>query len=306
LKLRILSWNLWHGLDPYKPMRMSPMQSPREHADRYQGQLDVLSAWRRSPSEVMCFQEVNPVAKRFAQLSAALGRKGGTSLVNAGIKVGGFGVPWGLQEGLGILVGDGVRAPVFSEITLSGTGKEIRSSGGTPLITFQTAERRKALLMEGELEGLKIAVVDLHLHHGPDTGAENLRRKRQELERLGEWIGPRLDGWDLVAVCGDFNCGRDSACLEPLKALGFTDAAELAGVTQAPTWDPKDNRFAADSARMADREETRAWDGAAHVFDRIYLRPRPGSARPVQVSALQLLREPELSDHFGVWAELTL
>jgi len=302
ISLRILSWNLWHGLNPYEKLLMSPMQSRKDHAHRYTRQLEVLSSWRRSPNEVCCFQEVNPLASRFDQLSEGIGRDGGACLVNAGFKLGGLGVPRGLQEGLAILAGDTCLEAAFDQLTLSGSAFEMQTPLGTPLLTLQGAERRKALLMSCRLEGLSVAVINLHLHHGPDTGAANLARKRSELERLMEWIRPRIAEWDLVAICGDFNCEGDSPCLQPLKEAGFEDSAAIARIDQPPTWSPGENAFAKLSAELADRPETREWDGAPHVFDRIYLK----SKRHVSVIKHALLKEPELSDHFGVWVELSL
>ncbi len=304
--LRILTWNLWHGLNPYERYLMSPMQTRAKHAERYRLQIEAIRAFLAvggvAQTDVLCFQEVNPLASRFDELSAGIGRDGGACLVNAGVKLGGLGLPRGLQEGLAIFAGEAILEPAFDQLTLSGSAFEMQSPLGTPLLTLQGAERRKALLMEGRLAGRSVAVVCLHLHHGPDTGAENLARKTAELERLREWIEPRLESWDLVAICGDFNCESSSPCLTPLLGMGFEDSAKLAGVAQEPTWDPRQNGFAAESARLADTAETREWDGAPHVFDRIYLKAR----KPLRVTAHSLFKHAELSDHFGTWIEIGL
>ena len=84
--------------------------------------------------------------------------------------------------------------------------------------------------------------------------------------------------------------------------MGFKDSAELAGAVQAPTWDPRENPFAAESARLADGPGTRDWDGAPHVFDRIYIKSR----KPARVTRHSPFRLPGLSDHFGTWIDLEL
>ena len=298
--LRILSWNLWHGLNPYQRYRMSPMQSPREHAERSRDQIQALVAWSQTDDEIVCLQEVNPLGRRFEELGTGIGREGGACLVNSGIKVGGFGIPRGLREGLATFGGAAISNPSFEQLTLSGGALEVGDGRGDPLLTFQTGERRKALLLEGMLGDRRVAVINLHLHHGPDTVAENLSRKRAELERLRGWIESRLERWALVAVCGDFNCESDSPCLEPLKRMGFGDVMEIAGLKQPPTWDPRENAFALESARLADEPETQSWDGATHVFDRIYVRAQG----PLEVTDHGIFRQPQLSDHFGVWARV--
>lgn len=300
--LRILSWNLWHGLDPYQRYRMAPMELPAEHERRYRAQLQWLRSRGRGDNAVICLQEVNPLVPRFDELSGALGMEGGACLVNAGLKLGRFGVPPGLMEGLAIFAGGGFARADFEQVTLSGGALELRSARGAPLLTLQTGERRKALRFAGALGAWRVAVVNLHLHHGPDTSAPNLARKRGELARLVDWLAAGFGAWDLVAVCGDFNCDPGSPALEPLLGAGFLDSAELAGVVQAPTWSPATNPHAAGSGPRADTDAVRAWDAGEHVFDRIYLR----STRELRVRDHEVLREAALSDHFGVAVTIEL
>jgi endonuclease/exonuclease/phosphatase family metal-dependent hydrolase len=146
----------------------------------------------------------------------------------------------------------------------------------------------------------KVAVVNLHLHHGPDTIEKNLARKKAEIQKLCQWLEPRLDGWDLLVVCGDFNGDPDSASVAPLLSLGLQDASHLAQVTQEPTWDPERNSIANKSHTLVEAPEVSAWDAGKHVFDRVYLK----SKQPLDSVGLTLIREPELSDHFAVSVEI--
>jgi endonuclease/exonuclease/phosphatase family metal-dependent hydrolase len=276
---------------------MSPMETRGAHSKRYSRQIEVLKKLRRGSSDIFSFQEVNPLPERLDQIKAALDLDGGSCLVNAGVKFGKFGIPVGLHEGLAILRSHEFQNSKVTEATLSGGATEFATN---PPIVFQISERRKALLFEGTLDGRTVGIVNLHLHHGPDTNPKNLERKTSELRRLKDWIEPKMANWDLAAVCGDFNCAGTSPCLEPLLSLGFQDSAVLAGVQPKPTWDPTVNPLARQSSILADSPETKAWDGTAQVLDRIYLK----SKIPLQHVNLTQIREPELSDHFGLDVEI--
>lgn len=299
LPFRIVTWNLWHGLNPYQRVLMIPMESPVARRRRLRRQIEVLSDWKNSPRDLICLQEVNPVKRQVRKLGTGLAMQGQGCVVNAGMKVARLGLPPFLEEGLAIFSGSDFSNSTYTEITLSGEACELRGPFGVSLL-FQFQERRKAFVLEAESQGKKVAVINLHLHHGPDTVAENLERKKSEMRKLCEWLEPRMKNWDLMLVCGDFNCEADSPCMAPLIALGFLDSARLAGVVQAPTWDPEHNPIADQSHKLVLSPEIQAWDAGRHVFDRIYLK---SSFDPESVK-LSLIREPELSDHFGVAVEI--
>jgi hypothetical protein len=292
-KIRICSWNLWHGLNPYGQPLMLPLESPWASLRRRELQLRELEDLKSPRAlEFFCFQEVNPFPGRLRALKRRLELEAKGCLVNAGLKVGWVGLPPFLKEGISILYSNTLRNARSDECLLSGDGREWHGPLGS-LVNLQVKERRKAFLVEGKFEGLNIAVINLHLHHGPDTIAANFKRKKAEIKALVKWIKPRLADWDLAAIVGDFNCDPDSAVVEPLDELGFTFTSV------GPTWDPENNRMI--SSDSPDRA-VRAWDGSPHEFDRIYLR-RAGQKRVRRVRMSRVL-ESGLSDHFGVLAEI--
>ena len=300
MKLRILTWNLWHGLNPYQRLLMAPMESPIARRKRRRRQLEVLSNWHVGPMDLICLQEVNPLRRQLRKFSNGLAMRGDGCIVNAGVKIGGWGVPPLLEEGLAIFAGEDFGALNWGETTLSGNAREVFGPFGLSLIV-QLQERRKALLFEGQVQGKRVAVVNLHLHHGPDTIRLNRDRKSAEVHRLTEWLEPRAKDWDLLLVCGDFNCDPDSTVVEPLLELGLVDTAKLARSESPFTWNPGENPLAGRSSDEASTTEARDWDGQTHAFDRIYVR----SSEPIEKVALSMLREPELSDHFGLSAEIS-
>ena len=271
------------------------METASDHAKRYQRQLEVLRSWKRGPLDIFCLQEVNPLPNRLDEIQAALDCNAGSCTVNAGVKIGNLGIPPGLREGLAILINNGFENRTFRELTLSGDALEYAQ------LVFQTKERRKALLFEGTFGGVRMGVINLHLHHGPDTDPKNLERKKSELQKLMAWIEQRMKSWDITAVCGDFNCAGSSPCLEPLLSLGFQDSANLADIEALPTWDPSINSLAHQSSVLADSPETEKWDATPQVLDRIYLKTKTN----LSGVSLTQIREPELSDHFGLCVEMT-
>lgn len=276
---------------------MRRMETISQAESRHENQERALKSWLASSGDVICLQELNPVRARARELSEKLGMRGESALVNTGIKCGTVGIPPLLSEGLGIFAGRGFSELKFEEVLLSGSGLELHLSFCD--LTLQVAERRKALMMSGVLEGQRVVVANLHLHHGPDSTEENSQRKISELGVLRDRLDPLVKNADLALVCGDFNTDGDSKVMEPIRKMGFKDVAELAGATVPPTWDARVNPLAALSPEAATSEEARQWDATPHVFDRIYV---AGSVKQVRYSQI---REPGLSDHFAVCAEIT-
>lgn len=300
--IRILSWNLWHGLDPYGGLVMSPMESPSARIHRYLEQERFLQNWKKGPTDFICLQEVNPLEVRLTHLKKKLSLVGEGALVNTGVKLGKWGLPPGLQEGLGILWDPSIKFSQFQECTLSGNARELSILGGLKGV-LQFSERRKAILLEFEIEGRRIALINLHLHHGSVSNSRDLMRKKEELSVLFDWFKPRINGLDFLIICGDFNSELDPEIFGPLAHLGLIDAAERAGVSPAPTWDPRHNPLAALSGLKAKDPQAKAWDIEQHVLDHILIASPEGAKFQVHY---RQYREPGMSDHFAVEAEIEL
>jgi endonuclease/exonuclease/phosphatase family metal-dependent hydrolase len=282
---------------------MPHLESSREAELRRIRQIEVLTRLRKSESDIFCLQEINPIERRRSLMAQELVMRDAAMRCNAGIKWGRFGLPLHLSDGLLTLTGKAFRKRKTVRITLSGKAYEWDTPFGIPLFV-QFGERRCALLLETEWSGRKITVVNLHLHNGTDVSRHHRARRREELARLARSLKRRAKDVDLLAVCGDFNCEADSSSLEPLLELGLIDCAQLAASKQKITWDPKRNALTQVSAQLATKllDECRGWEDAPHVFDRIYVQAKV----PLKKVALKrVCDEPNLSDHYGVLAELT-
>lgn len=145
-------------------------------------------------------------------------------------------------------------------------------------------------------------MVNLHLHHGPDSLPANFKRKRSEIAALVEWLAPKFENADFAAIAGDFNCDPDSKVVDLLRENGFESAARLDRHSSVgPTWDPENNRMAALSPTGTKDKRVQKWDSTPHEFDRIYL--RKSDIKRVRVTRVL---EEGLSDHFGVLAEVQI
>lgn len=300
--LRICTWNVWNALNPYGwgflgPVILPRLESLKEAHLRQQRQIDALLRLRQSDSDIFCLQEINPIEKRRSLLAAELSLRDSAMRCNAGIKLGCFGLPLHLSEGLLTLTGKAFRKRKSVRITLSGKSYEWDTPFGIPLFV-QLSERRGALLLETEFRGRRVCIVNLHLHHGPETILGNQARRLDELSRLSRSLKRRAKDVDLLVVCGDFNCEANSPALEPLFELGLMDCAQLTSKKQKITWDPKRNPLTQGSARIAAHRVL--YD--PHTFDRIYVRAK---APLKKVKLQRVLDEPMISDHYGALAELT-
>jgi endonuclease/exonuclease/phosphatase family metal-dependent hydrolase len=286
---------------------MPKLESSKEAHLRQARQMEALIRLRKSESDIFCLQEINPIEKRRSLVAQELSMRDAVMRCNAGIKLGSFGLPLHLSDGLLTLTGEAFRKRKIVRIPLSGKSYEWHTPWGVPLF-MQLGERRGALLLETEWRGRRIAVVNLHLHNGTDSSQTHRMRRREELARLARSLKRRTKNVakdvDLLAVCGDFNCEADSSSLEPLWEIGLIDCGQLGSKKQKITWDPKKNPLTQVSARLANQHEkdSHGWEDTPHTFDRIYVRTR------VPLRKVELKRvcdQPMLSDHYGVLAELT-
>ncbi len=309
ISLRIATWNVWHALSPYGwgwlgPVFMPRLESAREARLRPMRQVDALLGLRDSEYDIFCLQEINPIERRGPFLSEALGMRQIAMRCNAGIKFGKIGLPLHLSDGLLTLTGKAFRKRKTIRMTLSGKAYQWDAPFGLPVF-FQLGERRCALMVESVVRGRKIAIVNLHIHNGPEKSKSIARRREGELQRLARALKHRAKEVDLLVVCGDFNSDSDSKAVGPLLELGLEDAAILSKAKQKPTWVPEKNALTRISARVALERYPgcSGWEDQPHVFDRIYLR----SKQPLKkLSLARVCDGPLLSDHYGVLAELTL
>jgi endonuclease/exonuclease/phosphatase family metal-dependent hydrolase len=312
-KIRLITFNTWHGLDHRHPYLMLPLQRPDRTFRRYQRQKEALQSLFKKKIDgldLCCLQELNPLWPRLKTLKNALKARGKGIIANAGIRAGYLGIPPFLEEGIATLFRGDLKEALWSAHTLSGDAKEIKGPLGIPLF-FQFGERRVALKLRGEFEGIRLVVVQAHLHAGPGKGS-SCDRRTAEIESLAEWIKPDLKKCDLLLLVGDFNNDPESSSGEiaPLAKLGLERLSTDAD--REITWCPDENPL----CRLpsgGNRSDTEVeWDAQPHHFDRVYCWRDTGPASVIdgatwECKIQRVLDNPEdaLSDHFGILAEIS-
>lgn len=88
--LRVLTVNVWSGLDYSGFFRMGEYETKRRREARFRS---LLAQVERLSPDVILVQEANPVGRYTARLAAALSMDEVHQVVNGGLKVGPFGFP---------------------------------------------------------------------------------------------------------------------------------------------------------------------------------------------------------------------
>lgn len=320
-RLRLLSQNLWHGLDHTKPFVMWPKEGPVQRFLRTQMQragLEELLATRGTDAteellEVFCLQEVNPLARRMKTFRKDLGMEGVGAPVNVGIKAGPVSYPLFLEDGVGTLWRGPLNDVTSERLILSGAAAELNAPGGLSFV-LQLAERRGAVVVRGRWNDKTFVFANLHLHNGPPARPAVARRRTLELESLVAGLDVWAKDADAVFIAGDFNCERTDADLEPIRKAGFNDIVSARG-EPVLTWDPVQNPIAKASVEAATDPTEIEWDSRRHQIDHVFYRIKPdswgvppGAPPPWTFKVSRALDTPRLgtwiSDHFGLLIDI--
>lgn len=326
LTVRLLNFNLWHGLDHTKPLLMPPLEDTQTRDNRFLDTLDglqeVLGSRDNLPSDrkknhldFLCLQELNPIHQKALKIHSHLQTDGyRVAEGNVGMRVGDFSFPPFLQEGLGMFWKGRFEKICHYRWVLSGPFFETQLPVlGIPIST-QLKERRVALCVCGQWQNLNIAVVTTHLHHGnPEVKSAGLRRE-QEIKNIFLGIGSINPKPDLIFLAGDFNCFLGISEFDLFKKNGFEELSLSENGNSLATWDPNQNPLSAQSRDLSAAPLARAWDNKQNAFDHIFWRPSPQMKKEFsdlpQIKSEITLNRPGPrghwpSDHFGILTQIT-
>lgn len=277
-------------------------RAPRALRQSEQAKVLAQIAKETQPGDLAVFalQELNPVSREITRLQQATGFHFSSSMeANVGLRIGRLSYPPFLQEGLGFLVNQGTNFEVF-EWALSGQVFETKIPGTEIKSTLQLAERRGALGVKFQHQGLNLGFLNTHLHHGPpDLSGANPRRKL-ELETLLL----RTESWkrscDHIFLMGDFNFEKTHLEHEILAGHGFHELSLGPHQQAFVTWDPLHNPVCAVSCRLdVHGEHSATWDQIPHSFDHIFSWSASARIRALNVKLFG--NGPSYpSDHYGL------
>ena len=339
VELRVLSFNVWHGLRSGESKKRFPGEGAERKERRFEWQIEEI---RRLDPDVLLFQEVNPNQREARKYARALGYDEIHKVTSCGIHLGKlYKLPRNVNEGLAILAKPELRLRRLGWKRLSGNAWCTASFG------IQTRESRFALFGAIEVRGRPVLVVTTHLfspafmppgfREGLDrlVGAGTLTaaqrreivdildarlarhvREVRDLDREIERRRRRLSRGDSpvpVVLGGDFNAEPGTSGLAVLLEEGYVSAT---GDREVITWDPVVNEVNYGiGTRQSDPVPT---FGIPELVD--LLAPRRTIARqidhlfvapvPSAVAAERVLDQARdgifPSDHYGVLATVEL
>lgn len=335
--LRIATANIWSGFDYHGIIKMGEYESAETRGKRIRLLLEEL---KRLRPDVIGLQEVNPVAGTSARLADELRYDCIYQRTNSGFKLGPFGLPWNLNEGLAILAKKELRLQLVDALDLSKTFGVFGN-----VVSLHIRDQNIALIGRITVDGAHFFVLNTHLVNVvPVTGqsdsvlteilktkgsddADNAnvgRRFREanekparELKVLQEHLFSGLSGANVV-ILGDFNLESTSAELRSfIRETKLIDVMDRPSFGDRPTWDAEHNtntRFSIESSHLQTKATDAldllgAWyDKQSRRIDHIFLNERFRSS-DVKSSGVFLDTPADnlyASDHFGVFADLDL
>jgi endonuclease/exonuclease/phosphatase family metal-dependent hydrolase len=334
--LRVVTLNVWTGLDYHGIFMIGEYESPEVRETRLRMVEDML---RTTRPDIVALQEVNPVHKLVLRIAQMCDYDFIYQRVNSGLKIGSLGIPWNLDEGIVILARRDLKLELVDVWPLSETMGAIGNAA-----SFHAAEHDIALVGKINLRGIPIILVNVHtiavvpvdstntasLAHILESSRESSTRQeeivheykekadeiRWELRKLSDHINMIEPGIPMI-VMGDFNASPNSLDIrEFLVNAGLSDAVDAAGAGHIVTWDPGRNSnilFSQDSLdacgiRLPPLELLSAsYDGRCRRIDHVFLNSA-FEKQDVRYAGTVLDSAQEglfASDHYGLMAEIS-
>jgi endonuclease/exonuclease/phosphatase family metal-dependent hydrolase len=333
--LKVMTLNVWTGLDYVGKTSIGEYEPPAVRAQRMHVLVKRLKSLQ---PDVVALQEVNPASELGNAIAEELGYDCIAMRTNAGAKLCSLGFPTNLNEGLVLLAKKSLHLEFVDVWDLS-DGFGLFGN----LASMHWTERRLALVGKIRIGKADIFVANVHLssvvpddsssrfvaHQIARAQTADVQKGTAIVERFFEEANNRTLSVKRILtqlnevyagkpwmVLGDFNAQKSQPEMKTLQQEGgLLDAAELAGIGSAVTWDPERNSNIRYSVQSLDARGEMlssygllsAWyDGKPRTIDHIFLNK---FWQPSDVASGQIvLDKPEnglfASDHYGVLTTL--
>ncbi|MBN1534368.1 MAG: endonuclease/exonuclease/phosphatase family protein [Spirochaetes bacterium] len=334
-EIRIVSYNVWHGIDGNGTLRMGEYESQKARSARFRHLVSGLKALR---PDVLGIQEANRLPSFAERLACQLGYGTVWKIGNSGVRVFGLGIPVNFSEGIAVLARKGYGVEYLGARRLSGGGIQ------RDYLSAHLSEVRNAMAARVSIDGKPLIVFNTHTHFclimNADTKRKlagmiakdgNMRTKRaeimKELEESNQRTERDIDG--LVSfvrettrkynhpyiILGDFNTTLESRALQRMVAqLRLLDPYGIRNPAgEGYTWDPRINSntkydgspYWADGRTPregADRLEAEFDRTVPRRIDFIFLSRHfsPAMIKSAGLVFTEPVQGQFVSDHFGV------
>lgn len=272
--LRLLTINVWSGLDYKGTLRFGAYEPRQKRQARYDS---LLAQIRELDPDVVFLQEANPAAGFSARLARDLGFSHCHQVCIGGIKLGPFGIPANCKEGNAILARKSLRLQKLEDWKLSGS---FGLFGDALTVHFDQAIF--AMWARIFVDDRPIHLVNVHLVAVPPGGEpslaadwetvrlqenmpekeylaalrqwrRNVNRQKSEMHRLATRLRKLSPAVPLI-VGGDFNIPDTSPAIAAFQAdMGLADTFRPQEDAKRNSWDGGENRNVLFSSRRTDR-----------------------------------------------------
>jgi endonuclease/exonuclease/phosphatase family metal-dependent hydrolase len=316
--LRVVTINVWSGLDYKGSLKMGDYQAPETRDRRTRILLEQL---RELDPDVIAVNEANKLPRYARLLARELGYDQVYHVGLGGLRAGPLGLPVNLREGDVILAGE--------ELQLKSDGRKQLSGGPVGnFFTFHFADATQVIGGRIIVGGRELYLFNTHWHASPfptedyfrrlverrDSGLIDARRYEELVAeavegqkwRLGEaretvQFIDRVAGGAPVILTGDFNARSDAGEIAVLRAAGFRDAFAEAGDPPGYTWDGTVNGNIQLQKRAFPED---FWlEPKRQRIDYIFFRGPGLQVKASEVVLNRPVRGLYPSDHFGVMAD---
>ena len=325
------SVNVWSGLDYKGTWSIGEYESTVRREERFRILTEEL---RKLQPDVIALQEVNPAGSYSCRLADELGYDYISQRENAGIKIGGLGIPTNLNEGIALLAKKDLHLELVDVWDLSHSFGVFGNA-----VSFHFSENNIALVSKISVGSRQVYVINTHLVAAiPDDSANEqylqklagndesytgspaelggrAQLRLRETKELSALIEKYCSDAPVVLL-GDFNASPDSPSLHYLTGKKrYIDALKIAGRGNDVTWYPEHNANIRYSTTLSDSSHATAmeklgarYDDTPRRIDFVLLSDR-FTATSIGDGKV-FLKNPQngifASDHYGVYAQVTL
>ena len=259
-EIKIVDFNVWHGIDGKGTVKMGEYETAEARAERYAG---LVAGLKDLDPDIIGIQEANKVRSYSKRLARDIDRDVVWKVGNSGIKIFGLGFPVNFSEGLAVFARKGSKLELLASRRLSGGGiqrewfsahlEEVRYAiaarvriADRPLIVFNVHTHFSLIPDESTRGKVDAMIARGELSYEDKAGLfaeidEGHRWTENDILAVLEFVRETVREYDHpYIIMGDFNTTLKSEALQKLIAgLGLVDPWAVKNPGRAGyTWDP--------------------------------------------------------------------